>query len=105
MHRGVMFNFGSVKVCSPSICETCFSYDKDIWIAVTDYYNVLLHNCAIFIDSFSPINNFYSFVIFSLLIYAVTLLLNCLVLMPYLNLHFLSLRRYCLYLNIICTFI
>ena len=31
-------NFGFVKVCSPAIFETCFSYDKDIWIAATDYY-------------------------------------------------------------------
>ena len=38
MHYGVIFSFGSGKVCSPAIFETCFSYDKDIWIAVTDYY-------------------------------------------------------------------
>ena len=38
MHGGVTFRFGSAKVCSPAIFETCFSYDKDIWIAATDYY-------------------------------------------------------------------
>ena len=38
MHHGVTFNFGIAKVCSPAIFETCFSYDKDIWIAATDYY-------------------------------------------------------------------
>ena len=40
MHHGVTFNFGSSKVCSPAIFEACFSssYDKDIWIAATDYY-------------------------------------------------------------------
>ena len=38
MHHGVTFNFGSVKVCSPAIFETSFSYDKDIWIAATVYY-------------------------------------------------------------------
>ena len=38
MHHGVTFNFGSAKVCSPAIFETCFSYDKDIWIAATVYY-------------------------------------------------------------------
>ena len=38
MHHGVTFIFGSARVCSPSIFETCFSYDKDIWIASTDYY-------------------------------------------------------------------
>ena len=39
-------SFGFAQVCSPAIFETCFSYDKDIWITATDYYNVLLHNCA-----------------------------------------------------------
>ena len=38
MHNGVTINVGSVKMCSPAIFETSFSYDKDIWIAVTDYY-------------------------------------------------------------------
>ena len=38
MHHGVTFNFGSAKVCSPAIFETFFSYDKDIWIAATDYF-------------------------------------------------------------------
>ena len=38
MHHGVTFNFGSAKVCSPTIFETSFSYDKDIWISATDYY-------------------------------------------------------------------
>ena len=37
MQHGVTFSFGSVKVCSPAIFETCFSCDKDIWIAATDY--------------------------------------------------------------------
>ena len=37
MHHGVTFNFGSAKVCSPAIFETCFSYNKDIWITLTDY--------------------------------------------------------------------
>ena len=38
MHHAVTFNFGSAKVCSPAIFETSFFYDKDIWIAATDYY-------------------------------------------------------------------
>ena len=38
MHHGVTFNFGSGKVCLPAIFETSFSYDKDIWMASTDYY-------------------------------------------------------------------
>ena len=36
--HGMTFNFGSAKVCSLAIFETCLSYDKDIWIAATDYY-------------------------------------------------------------------
>ena len=52
------FNFGNRKVCSPAIFETCFSCDKDIWIATTDYYTYFLHNCVISIDSYSPINKF-----------------------------------------------
>ena len=37
MHHGVTFFAQSAKVCSPAIFETFFSYDKDIWIAATDY--------------------------------------------------------------------
>ena len=36
-HHGVTFNFGATKVYSPAIVEICFSYDKDVWIAATDY--------------------------------------------------------------------
>ena len=39
-HHDVTFSFGSAKVCSPAIFETCFSYDKDILIAATDYFNL-----------------------------------------------------------------
>ena len=38
VHHCLTFNFGTAKVCSLGIFETCFSYDKDIWIASTDYY-------------------------------------------------------------------
>ena len=38
LSHGVIFNLDSAKVCSPAITEIHFSYDKDIWIAVTDYY-------------------------------------------------------------------
>ena len=38
LNHGVTFNLGSAKVCSPAIFEICFSYHKDIWIAVTYYY-------------------------------------------------------------------
>ena len=37
-HHDVVFNLGSTKVCLPAMFETYFSYDKDIWIAATDYY-------------------------------------------------------------------
>ena len=47
-----------------------------------------LHNFAISIDSSSPINKFDSFIIFSLLINGVILLLNCLILILYLYIHF-----------------
>ena len=53
MHHGVTFSSGSAKVCSRAIFETCFSYNKDIWIAATDYYNVILHNSGISIDIYS----------------------------------------------------
>ena len=52
----------------------------------------LLHNYTISIDSYSPaIFPLTAIHIFSLLINAVTLLLNCLVLVLYLYIHFLSL--------------
>ena len=37
MHHGVTSNFGSAKVCSPTIFETSFYY-QDIWIAASDYH-------------------------------------------------------------------
>ena len=67
--HGVKFSLGSAKVCSPAIFKTCFSYDKKIWIAATDYYMYL----------YFPVNKFYNIIMFSLLINAVILLLNCLV--------------------------
>ena len=38
MHNCVTFSFDSAKMCSAAIFETCFSYNKDIWIAATEYY-------------------------------------------------------------------
>ena len=38
LSHGVIFNLGPAKVCSPAIFETYLHYDKDIWIAVSDYY-------------------------------------------------------------------
>ena len=37
MYHGVTLSCGSAEVCSIAIFETYFSYDKDIWIAETDY--------------------------------------------------------------------
>ena len=34
--HGMTFNFGSAKVCSPAIFETCFFYD--LRIVATNYY-------------------------------------------------------------------
>ena len=73
--------------------------------AGSDLTPVLLHNCAISIDIYCPINKLYSIIIFSLLINAVILLLNCLVLVLYLYIHFVSLKHYFLCLTIIWTFI
>ena len=39
-----IFNFGSVKMCPPAIFETCFSYNKVIGTAATDY---CMHFCII----------------------------------------------------------
>ena len=36
MHHDVTFNLVFGRVCLPAIFETCF-YDKDVWIAATDY--------------------------------------------------------------------
>ena len=47
---------------------------------------VLLHNCDISIDGYSPVNKFYSFIMFSLL--------SCLVLILNLYMQFLSFRCY-----------
>ena len=96
-HHGVTFNFGSASMCSPAILEICFSYDKDIWTTTTDYYYVLLHNCAISTHSYTPINTFYSFVI-SLLINAVILRMNYLVSIVYLYIHFYT--QFLFFLNV-----
>ena len=47
MHHSVTFNFGSIKVYAPAILETCFSYDKNMWIAPTDYYNIMYFNIIV----------------------------------------------------------
>ena len=99
VHHSV--TFGSAKVCSPTIFETCFSFDKDTWIAASDYYMYVYIIVLFSIDIYSPVYKFYSVIIFSLLINAVILLLNHLILILYLYKHFLSLRHYFIYLNII----
>ena len=47
-NHDVIFNFGSAKMWSPAIM-TYFSYDKDIWIAVTDY-NMYLYLTVLFVS-------------------------------------------------------
>ena len=93
MHHDVTFNFDSAKACSPAIFETCFSYDKDTWIAATDYY-MNFHIIVLFpLTAVLQLIIFYSFIIiFSILINAVILLLNCLVLILNLYIHFFLLE-------------
>ena len=91
LSHGMTFNFVSAKVCSPAKIETYFSYYKDIWIAVSDYYISFLLNCALSIDSYTSFDKFYNYIAFSLQINAVILLLNCLVLIHYI--YFFSLKH------------
>ena len=42
LNRGVTFNLGSAKVCSPAMFETYFSCHKDIGIATAYYYIYLI---------------------------------------------------------------
>ena len=83
MHHGVTFNFGSAKACSLAIFETCFSYDIDIWIAATQYYMNFYIIVLFPLTAVLQLIKFYSFIIFSILINAVILLLNCLFLILY----------------------
>ena len=82
----------ALKVSRSLYCFTNFishgveNYFPRLW--GTGISDATLHNYAISIDSFSPINKFYSFIFFSLLINAIILLLNCLVLELYLYIHF-----------------
>ena len=103
VHHGVIFS--SAKVCSPAIFETCFSLDKDIWIAATDHYMYFYIIVLFSIDIYSLVNTFYSIIIFSLVINVVILLLNCLVLILHVYIHCLYLKHYFLYLNISWSFI
>ena len=38
LSHGVIFNLDPAQVCSPAIIDTYFCNEKDIWIAITDYY-------------------------------------------------------------------
>ena len=80
MHHGVTFNFVSGKACSSAISETCFCYDKDIWIAATDYYMNFYIILLFPLTAVLQLIKFYSFIIFNILINAVILLLKYLVL-------------------------
>ena len=44
----VFFNLCSAKECSSAIIEIYFSYEKDLWIAVTDYH-VYFHLIVLFL--------------------------------------------------------
>ena len=75
-------------MCSSAIFETSFSYDKDIWIAATDYmhfYIIMLFPLTAILQ----LINFTASYFFSLLINAVILLLNCLVFSTFTYIFFL----------------
>ena len=50
VHHGVIF--GS------AIFETCFSFNKDTWIASSDYYMYFYIIVLFSIDIYSPVNKF-----------------------------------------------
>ena len=58
VHHSVIFSFGSAKVCSSAIFETCFSFDKDTWIASTDYFMYFYIIVLFSFDIYSPANKF-----------------------------------------------
>ena len=64
LNNGLIFNLGSTKVCSPHKIQTYLSFDKNIWIAVTDYYMYFYLIGAISISSYASINKFYSFMVY-----------------------------------------
>ena len=103
MHHGVTFNFGSAKVSSPAIFETCFSYDKDLWIAATDYYMNFYIIVLFLSTAVLQLIKFYSFIIFSVPIH-LAIELSC---FNTSSLHTFSFSRrsYFIYLNIVWTFI
>ena len=84
--------FGS----SPAVFETYFSFHKDIYMDCYMQFFLLLLNYALFIHTHiyicTSVNKFYNLQlhIFTLLIIAILLLLNCLVLLLYLYIHFLA---------------
>ena len=91
-------------MCSPAMFETYFSHHKEIWIAATDYYMYFCLTVLFPLTAILKIYEFYSFIIFSLLINAAILLLRCPVLILYLNIHFLFFNVILSTLNIIWTF-
>ena len=102
LNHGVTFNLGSAKVFLFAIFKTYFSYHKDTLIAVTDFY---MYFYLIVLFSLAAIlKQILQHQYFSLVINAVILLLNCLVLVLYLYIHFLSLKHDFLHLHIIWTF-
>ena len=56
----IVLPFCSAKVCSAAIFETSFCYDKDIWIAATDYY---MHFYIIMLFALTAILQFLNFTV------------------------------------------
>ena len=65
LSHGVIFNLGPAKVCSPAIIETYFSYDKYIWIAVTDYHMYFNLIVLFLLKAILQLINFYNLQTFS----------------------------------------
>ena len=61
LSHGVIFNDCSAKVRSPAINETYLSYDKDIWIVVTEYFMYFYLIMFSSIGSYTSVHKFYSF--------------------------------------------
>ena len=100
LSHGVIFNPTHIKVCSPAIIETYFSYDKDIYIAITYYMYFYLIVLFLLVAILQLINFTASYItdIFTLLI-----LLSQLTLFVALhNWHCLPWSLYCFTFSISC---
>ena len=66
LSHGMIFHLGPAKLCSPVTIETYFSYDKDIWISVSDYH--IYFNLIVLFILVIIYRYFLSLTLFSLLV-------------------------------------